>query len=237
MSSGWGATGSYGGPHVDPTHGRVRWHRLDGPHGTELERPPLGAHNSKEYDEQHGRFWYQRKEEWRPKLYTTIGKHARSKRLKRTIVRWVYNSPNFRRLKRDVYRKRWPQPDQLCARFFAEFCHKDFEKRTLLETAHTLPLYGVGCKFWRCKTQDGLDTKGQNFIPDTAQYKLRPIRGLLRGTYYHLGKPVRHGIATIAKSLGSWRYEFPKDGHPAVYRPSFPEMRARRLLEEQVGEP
>ena len=28
---------------------------------------------------------------------------------------------------------------------------KDFEKRTLLETAHLLPLYGENCKFWRAK--------------------------------------------------------------------------------------
>jgi len=39
-----------------------------------------------------------------------------------------------------------------------------------------------------------------------------------------LGKPVHHDIATIAKTLGSWRYEFPKNGHSTVYRPPFPGM-------------
>lgn len=219
---------------MDPTQGRVKWHKMDGPHWTEKERPPLGAHDSKEYDEQHGRGWYQRKEEWRPKLYTTIGRQARSKKLKRTIVRWVYHSPNFRRLKRDVHRKRWPTSELICARFFAEFCHKAFERRTLAETAHTLPLYGVGCKFWRGKGPDSQDTTGQYFLADSAEFKVRPIRGVLRGTQYYMGKPMRKDVAPMAKSLGSWRYEFPKDAHPAVYRPSFPEMHASQHAEDSV---
>merc|ERR1719471_2032607 len=70
----------YGGPSVDPTHGRVKWHQLDRTHWKDKERPPLGAHNTREYDEQHGRWWHEKKEEWRPKLYTTIGKPARSKK-------------------------------------------------------------------------------------------------------------------------------------------------------------
>ncbi|CAJ1411228.1 unnamed protein product [Effrenium voratum] len=63
------------------------------------ERPPYGAHNSQEYDEKHGRWWWQKKadgiadEVWRPKLYTTIGKHARSPKLSRTIVRWWREHP------------------------------------------------------------------------------------------------------------------------------------------------
>merc|ERR1740121_140763 len=171
----------YGGPHVDPTHGRAKWHQKDFT-WKQKELPPLGATNEREYDEQHGRWWFNRKEtQWRPKLYTTIGRHARSKRLKRTIVRWAGQSPNFKALKRDLYRKRWPKTEQLGARFFAEFCLKGYDKRTLAETAHTLPLYGVGCKFWRAKTADCAETKGQYFVADSAEYRLRPIRGLLGG--------------------------------------------------------
>jgi len=231
MSSRWSPHGIYGGPHVDPTHGRVRWHKLDGPHWKDFERPPEGAHNTQKYDEQYGRAWYQRKEEWRPKLYTTIGTHARSKKLKRTIVRWLYDSPNFRRLKRDVHRKRWPSSEQIGARFFAEFCMKDFQRRTLAETAHTLPLFGVGCKFWRGKGPDSPDTTGQYFVAESAEFKIRPFRGVLRGTQHYQGKPVRKDVTPMAKSLGSWRYEFPEGAHPLVYRPPFPEMHSSQQAE------
>ena len=100
----------YGEPGPDPTNGRAKWHRKDGPFWPldfeiqlvsllfrssssgfgarkEKERPPYGAHNSQEYDEQHGRWWWSKKEVMRPKLYTSIGQHARSPRLSRTIVR------------------------------------------------------------------------------------------------------------------------------------------------------
>ncbi|CAK0831342.1 unnamed protein product, partial [Prorocentrum cordatum] len=78
-------------------------------------------------------------------------------------------------------------------------------ERTLVETAHTLPLYGVGCKFWRAKTEDCAETKGQYFVADSAEYRLRPIRGMLRGTQYYFGRRVLTGVAPVAKSLGSWR--------------------------------
>lgn len=214
----------YGGPNVDPTHGRAKWHRLDVSKWKAQEKPVLGQLNPKEYDEKHGRWWFTRKEEERPKLYTTIGRHARSKKLKRTIVRFAYASKNFKRLKKDPYRKRWPKNDQVCVRFFAEFCLKDFEKRTMAETAHTLPLYGVGCKLWRGSTPETPDTKGQFFVASSADYRLRPIRGMLRGTEHLAGRPVRVGVAAVGKSLGSWCYELPQGGHPAVYRPPFPKM-------------
>merc|ERR1712176_70543 len=97
-------------------------HKLDVSEFKAREKPVLGQLNPKEYDEKHGRWWFTRKEEERPKLYTTIGRHARSKRLKRTIVRFAYNSKNSKRLKKDPYRERWPKNDQVCVRFFAEFC-------------------------------------------------------------------------------------------------------------------
>lgn len=218
----------YGEPGPDPTSGRRKWHAMDGDYNKEKDYPPLGAHNTKEYDEQYGRWWFERKEEWRPKLYTTIGSHARSPRLKRTILRKCYNTPNFRALKMDVYRKRWPKTRGLNFRFFAEFCQKEFKKRTLLETAHTLPLFGAGCKFWRAPDAEHPDTKGQYFLAESVEYRLRPIRGDIRGTQYVFGRPIRDGIAPIAKSLGSWRYEFPANAHPAVYRPPFPPMKGSK---------
>ncbi|CAE7572838.1 unnamed protein product [Symbiodinium necroappetens] len=229
-ASGWASPGHgmYGEPGPDPTSGRRKWHAMDGDYNKEKEYPPLGAHNTKEYDEQYGRWWFERKEEWRPKLYTTIGSHARSPRLKRTILRKCYNTPNFRALKMDVYRKRWPKTRGLNFRFFAEFCQKEFKKRTLLETAHTLPLFGAGCKFWRAPDAEHPDTKGQYFLAESVEYRLRPIRGDIRGTQYVFGRPIRDGIAPIAKSLGSWRYEFPANAHPAVYRPPFPPMKGSK---------
>eukprot|EP00439_Symbiodinium_sp_Y106_P068836 s1664_g11.t1 len=229
-ASGWASPGHgmYGEPGPDPTSGRRKWHAMDGDYNKEKEYPPLGAHNTKEYDEQYGRWWFERKEEWRPKLYTTIGSHARSPKLKRTILRKCYNTPNFRALKMDVYRKRWPKTRGLNFRFFAEFCQKEFKKRTLLETAHTLPLFGAGCKFWRAPDAEHPDTKGQYFVAESVEYRLRPIRGDIRGTQYVFGRPIRDGIAPIAKSLGSWRYEFPANAHPAVYRPPFPPMKGSK---------
>lgn len=180
----------------------------------------------REYDEKHGRWWVERKEVWRPKLFSTIGRHARNPKLNQQMLRWVINTPAWKLLVRDPYRKRWPKMDNLNARFFAEFCLKGFEKRTLLETAHTLPLYGIGCKFWRAAKADKPDTRGNFFIADSAEYKLRPIRGKLCGTQFMFNRPVRSGVTPIAKTLGMWRYEHPKGAHPAVYRPPFPERRA-----------
>lgn len=224
MSSGWGPHGAYGGPDVDPTAGRAKWHKLDTPAWKEKERPVLGKLNEKEYDEKHGRWWHNWKErEERPKLYTTIGKHARRKELSRTIVRWA-KSGNFVALKRDIYRKRWPKKSDLTMQFFAEFCSKPFERRTLLETAHTLPLFGEGCKFWRAKHPDTPDTKGQYFVAQSAEWKVRPIKGTIRGTQYLFGRVAREKVAPVGKSLGCWRYEFPEGAHPDVYRPAFPPM-------------
>eukprot|EP00434_Breviolum_minutum_P017140 symbB.v1.2.015127.t1/scaffold1122.1/size136700/11 len=224
-ASGWASPGHgmYGEPGPDPTNGRSRWHAKDGPFWKQQERPPYGAKNTQEYDEQHGRWWWQKKEVWRPKLYTTIGKHARSPKLSRTILRWAGNTPNFRKLKRDMYRKRWPKPEQLNYKLFAEFCLKEFKKRTLLETAHTLPLYGEGCKFWRAPDETHAETKGQYFVAEKIEYRQRPFRGDFVDV--KKGIPVRDGIAPIAKSLGSWRYQAPENAHPLVYRPPFPGAR------------
>ena len=35
---------------------------MDGDYNKEKEYPPLGAHNTKEYDEQYGRWWFERKD-------------------------------------------------------------------------------------------------------------------------------------------------------------------------------
>lgn len=36
---------------------------MDGPSWKEKEQPPYGAHNTQEYDEQHGRWWWQKKDQ------------------------------------------------------------------------------------------------------------------------------------------------------------------------------
>jgi hypothetical protein len=40
-----------------------RWHTMDGPSWKEKEHPSYGAHNTQEYDEQHGRWWWQKKDQ------------------------------------------------------------------------------------------------------------------------------------------------------------------------------
>lgn len=209
-----------GSSDLDPTEGRARWHKLAPP--GEKKKKTLGALETREYDEKYGRRWHTRKDEEKPKLHTTIGRHARAKDLKRTILRFAYGSRNLKALKRDVYRKRWPKNAQMNIRFFSEFCKKPFAKRTMLETAHTLPLFGRGCKFFRHVSADGEDTRGQSFVVTSARYKLRPIRGLLRGTQYYNGIPALSGVAALGKSLGSWRFEYPENAHPLVFRPAFP---------------
>lgn len=182
----------------------------------------LGAHETREYDEKHGRWWNDYKEKERPKLHSTIGQHARDPKLYNLLCRWVMNTPGWRKKMRDTYRKRWPKYKNLSVQFFAEFGTKPFEKRTLLETASTVPLDGAGCKFFRAKTPDASDSKGQYFIADSISYKQRPIRGHVRGTQHMCGRAVRASVAPIAKSLGSWRVEPPEGAHPAVHRPPFP---------------
>lgn len=218
--------GPLGGPDVDPTHGHIRPVRFKGQkEGIALEdKLPLGYINDKEYDEKYGRWWHENNIEERPRLYSTIGRHARSPHLHRRIILWARSTPNWKRLLRDVYRKRWPTAPLVSVAFFAEFCHKSFEKRTLLETANTLPLRGVGCKFWRGKTPDCPDTRGQFFILSDVEYKQRPIRGTLKGTQYFRGVRIKEGIAPVAKSLGSWCYSAPDGASEIVHRPSFPEL-------------
>mmetsp|Transcript_70073 Transcript_70073/g.121302 ORF Transcript_70073/g.121302 Transcript_70073/m.121302 type:complete len:231 (-) Transcript_70073:38-730(-) len=228
--------GMYGEPHSDPTHGVARWRGFGLRRQKDANRPPRGALNSKEYDEKHGRWWIEKKEVWRPKLYSTIGRHARDPKLDHLLCRWVMNTPGWKRLVRDAYRKRWPKYSQLCVGFFAEFALKNFSQRTLLETASTLPLNGVGCKFFRGAREDSPDTEGKYFVPSFVDFRQRPIRGAMSGTQFMLGRPIKSNIAAVGKSAGSWRYELPADGHPAVYRPPFPEMRSAKRAAADASE-
>jgi len=221
--------GSYGEPHTDPTHGVARWRHRGTPRPSVSKDPnrlPRGANNTREYDEKYGRWWYERKEEYRPTLLTTIGRHARAENIRPSIRREVVNTPNYKRLLRDPYRKRWPKIANLGVLFFAEFWLKEFHRRTLLETASTLPLDGVGCKFWRAGGPDSPDTSGKFIVASSVEFKQRPIRGSLRGTQYFSGRAVRHDIEPVGKTLGCWRYEFPEGAHPSVYRRPFPELLA-----------
>eukprot|EP00929_Paragymnodinium_shiwhaense_P035022 TRINITY_DN18989_c0_g2_i1.p1 TRINITY_DN18989_c0_g2~~TRINITY_DN18989_c0_g2_i1.p1 ORF type:complete len:266 (+),score=26.27 TRINITY_DN18989_c0_g2_i1:86-883(+) len=221
------------GPLSFPIERKRRSTRMrDGKRDPDL--PPRGAHYPREYDEKHGRWWSERTEVFRPKLFSSIGRHARHPDLSPLLIRWVYSTPGFRKLARDKYRKRWPASENLCARFFAEFCLKNFSDRTLLETAHTLPLYGVGCKFWRGNRPEAADTQGRYFVADDVDFRLRPIRGFLRGVQHINGRPARKGITPVAKSMGSWRYEYPAGAHPAVYRAPFPTLAS---ASEEAAEP
>merc|ERR1711972_466407 len=150
------------------------------------------------------------------------------------MVPWVLNTPGWKKLMRDPYRKRWPKYSQLCVRFFAEFCLKGYTSRTLLETASTLPLAGVACKFFRAPEADHPDTRGKYFIASSVEFTQRPFRGKLQGTQFIAGRPVMHGIAPVGKTLGKWRYEFPDGAHPVVYRPPFPEMRGSNAKDDSA---
>merc|ERR1712194_542054 len=74
----------------------------------------------------------------------------------------------------------------------------------------------------RSKHRDLPETRGQYFVAESAQWKIRPVRGMVRGTQYLFDRPARKNIAPIAKSLGNWNYELPEGAHPDVYRPAFP---------------
>mmetsp|Transcript_6137 Transcript_6137/g.10635 ORF Transcript_6137/g.10635 Transcript_6137/m.10635 type:complete len:276 (+) Transcript_6137:34-861(+) len=206
---------------VDPLDGvaRIRKPRRKLPEET---KPIRGQLNQQEYDEKYGRWWSEKKGVMRPNLYTSIGKHARSPQLSKMMLRWVYRTPVVTKYLRDPYRKRFPKANSLKVEHFAEFCQKEFTKRTLLETACTLPLDGVGCKFWRGGTPDAEDSMGKYFMATSTTVKTRPIKGLVRGDQYINGKLVRRDIAPVAKTLGWWCYSFPEDGHRYVYRPPFP---------------
>jgi len=198
------------------------------------EKKPRGALKPREYDETHGRWWRQHKDVWAPKLFSTIGRHARSPGLKTTMLRWVYRTPNWRRLMRDQYRKRWPPAENMTMRFFAEFALKDFKDRSFLETACSVPLDGVGSKFWRPSRKDGPDTRGRYFVPASVEYKQRPFRGSIRGTEYMFGRPIRNDVAAMNKSVGQWRCEPPAGAHPSVFRPTFPPTLEERVKRESV---
>lgn len=221
-------------PTPDPTEGKVNWSLFRSEQTEKFRqrkldrRACLGKVNSQEYDEKYGRKWFEKKKEtFAPKIYSSIGKHARNPKLWRTIRRNL-QGPNFRKLLRDPYRKRWPEADKITVAHFAEFCIKDFKRRTLLETAATLPLDGVGCKFWRANKPDAPEDRGDYFVASSAEIRQRPIRGILRGMQYYGGRPARDNIAPVAKSLGSWRYALPDNAHPTVYRPLFPSMLAEK---------
>jgi len=92
-------------------------------------------------DEKHGRWWGADKR--RPILYTQIGKHCRHNQYISLLHRWQKHTPNWKKTVGDVYRKRWPKPKQLCMLFFAEFCLREWSKRTLFEVCHRLPFFGV----------------------------------------------------------------------------------------------
>jgi hypothetical protein len=183
------------------------------------DKLPRGYLNTKEVDSRYGRRWIKRGESKFPALYSRIGEQLRNPKLHRTICRWVIGTPNWVKLITDPYRKRWPLYRGLNAAFFAEFALKPFAKRTISETCHTLPFYGVGGKFWRGPSPHN----GNYFKLRSVEYQIRPWKAEMRGDMYFGNIAVRKDVAPLGKSIGKWNFEPPAGGSKLYYRPAFPE--------------
>lgn len=182
---------------------------------------PRGYINTKEEDFKFGRRWIKRGESRFPVLYSRIGEQLRNPKLHRTICRWVIGTPNWIRLITDPYRKRWPIYRGLNAAFFAEFALKPFAKRTIAETCHTLPFYGIGGKLWR--GAPGSQHDGNYFIPKSVSYRIRPWKAEIRGDMYFSHILVRRDVAPLGKSVGKWNFDPPTGASKLYYRPPFPD--------------
>mmetsp|Transcript_76824 Transcript_76824/g.176276 ORF Transcript_76824/g.176276 Transcript_76824/m.176276 type:complete len:109 (+) Transcript_76824:138-464(+) len=102
--------------------------------------------------------------------------------------------------------------------FFAEYFKKPWKRRTFLETAHALPLHGVGYTF--CRT-----TRPQeSFLLRYVKFTERPIKGRMRGQFLFNGKPALEDVATLHKSVGRWKGS-PPSNMSHVVRPDFPEVK------------
>lgn len=182
---------------------------------------PRGYIKTKEEDFKYGRRWMKRGESRFPVLYSRIGEQLRNPKLHRTICRWVIGAPNWIKLITDPYRKRWPLYRGLNAAFFAEFALKPFANRTISETCHRLPFYGVGGRFWRGPM--GCKHNGSFFKLKSIEYKIRPWKAELRGDMYMSDIAVRKDVAPLGKSVGKWNFEPPVGASKLHYRPPFPD--------------
>jgi hypothetical protein len=184
-------------------------------------KPPRGYIKSQSVDMKYGRRWLRRGEEKLPALYSRIGEQLRNPKLHRTICRWVIGAPNWKKLITEQYRKRWPMYRGLRVGLFAEFALKPFASRTFFETAHTLPFFGVGGRFWR--GAEGKDHYGNFFSLKNIDFTVRPWKGEARGDMYMNGVRVRSDVAPLSKSVGKWNFEPPVGAVRLHYRPPFPD--------------
>jgi len=190
------------------------------------ERVPRGKLLAEEEDKKYGRWWNDdRGDKRRPILYTRIGTTCRPEYMRLSLLHgWQKHTPNWKKVVGEVYRKRWPGYKELCIVFFAEFAIREWSKRTLLETCHRLPFFGVNCTVQRgLQENHTINPKKPITILRETDYRIRPFNGKLRADYFSAsGALIRNHITPLGKSSGKWIYEYPKNADPRIYRPSFP---------------
>ena len=185
------------------------------------EKRPRGYVHSPVVDSKFGRRWIKRGDSKFPTLYSRIGEQLRNPKLHRTICRWVIGTPNWVKMITEPYRKRWPLYRGLKAGLFAEFALKPFASRTIAETAHTLPFFGVGGSFWR--GAQGSVHKGDFIKLNDIEYRIRPWKAEMRGDMFMSGIPIRKDVAPLGKSVGKWNFAPPAGAAKEHYRPPFPD--------------
>merc|ERR1712118_374648 len=95
---------------------------------------------------------------------------------------------------------------------------------------HNLPFFGLLGRFWRSLDQSSRP-EGEYFVPSSVDWKVRPFKGVVRGTQFMDGFPVRSSVSAVNKNRGRWLYEPPADGHKLYFRPLFPNSVAEQRAE------
>ncbi|KAF4749500.1 hypothetical protein FOZ62_028728 [Perkinsus olseni] len=174
-----------------------------------------------ETDMRYGRRWIVRGEDRKPVLYSRIGSPNRSHNISQIPTKLPYT----KRAYQEVYRKRWPLYHNCDVEFFSEFADRPHEERTLIETAATVPFFGLHSTFWRSREKGPCPgPSGLSFIPTVpAYFKTMPFEGKIRGDEYWNGMRIRSNVAARGKSSGCWHWSPPEGGLKIYYRPPFPE--------------
>ncbi|KAF4672375.1 hypothetical protein FOL47_000617 [Perkinsus chesapeaki] len=174
-----------------------------------------------ETDMRYGRRWVVRGEDKKPVLYSRIGQPNRSHNISQIPTKL----PSTKRAYQEVYRKRWPLYHNCDVQFFSEFADRPHEERTLIETAATVPFFGLNCTFWRARDKGPCPgPSGLSFVPRAPAYiRTMPFEGKIRGDEFWNGTQIRSNIAARGKSSGCWNWSPPEAGLKIYYRPPFPE--------------
>ncbi|KAF4669420.1 hypothetical protein FOZ61_004183 [Perkinsus olseni] len=172
-------------------------------------------------DMRYGRRWIVRGEDRKPVLYSRIGSPNRSHNISQIPTKLPYT----KRAYQEVYRKRWPLYHNCDVEFFSEFADRPHEERTLIETAATVPFFGLYSTFWRSREKSPCPgPSGLSFIPTVpAYFKTMPFEGKIRGDEFWNGMRIRSNVAARGKSSGCWNWSPPEGGLKIYYRPPFPE--------------